>query len=373
MNDKLAFRLVAITLPVFHANSLRKTISPIIVSALWIGVIGSCILWSKISYDLDFTYNEGFLNCVPGHKASESKQGDNRPTLIYIAVTVSCLAVFVISLMVIILTASYLENEITIKDRESRSSEKEKQEYNFLSQTQCSRSKNNLKKIKKSAAFLIMFINIFYTPLYVSGITKPGFISQRISFVLYVFGILFSPIVFGYMNKTTRISIKKCLRKFKQDPTYFGSRVPDSETRSIGAWAVPEGEFHRYQETRFEDRNPSEFSRVRLRDGRQVLILNKLDEVVKFPTETSLVTLATAVEGDEEILTAIIETPTEDAILEDSSVIDTKQRSETLTSAYQHRAVQTLSSNSLPQLKVPLALHEDYDRLSFMSANSQKG
>ena len=292
------------------------------------------------------------------------------------------------SFVLIIISTLIYEQKITTK--EIRLSENEDLEFNFLSSNQAAQSRKNLKKIRKSSLILILFFDIFLAPFYISTAKWLNMHSHAV-LVLFNLGVTISPIIYGYMNKTTRMAMQKCMHYFMQDPKYFGAE-DDSDTRSIGGWVAPDRHFERYEETSLSrhhglssrsgdffsgstsfgnSRQISDaFLRAESPDGHRVLILKQMGQVVKLPTEASLVTLATTIENDEEVLTAIIEAPRENPELtpEDFDLVETsdEMQNDQISSDSDQN-----SSRADDQVFVPLALQDDYEKYSFASIDDK--
>ena len=331
-----------------------------------------------------YHYDPNLLNCAANLDEINNKTTEQSVKIV--AVILPILTLNSSFILIILATLIYDRRLNSRKLSQSKISDHEDSEFNFLSSNHIAQSRRNLNKIRKSSIVLIIFFDIFMIPFYISRINLIA-INSKLILILYGLSVSISPILFGYMNKTTRVSIKKCLQYFVQDPKYFGQRQ-DSETRSIGGWVAPEPQRVRYQETslsrhlnfsqlkRVEMPDSSELSDIFLRaespEGHRVLIFKKMGEVVKLPTETSLVTLATTIENDEEVLTAIIETPPVNSgprtripavriskvasqdTNEDSSSIDDREK-------YIRRK----------NFSVPLALQDEYERYSCVSVEEK--
>ena len=324
---KFNCRAAGLITPVFYTTKIQHKFSILIPLASCILLAFPHLTWFNINDVDSFHFLESKLNCCVNFSSSYNS-AVKVINVISLALPLSILPISY--LLIISATCKYQFSLRRQKDVRQRD-----EDFNFLSIRETQLSHYNLNIIKKSSLTVTTIFAIFVAPYFISDLisscgVEVRFSLRRASVVLFFMSIGINPILYGYPHKNTR----KCLRKIVQncipDPDFQGANIEEeSDTRSIGGYPIPkitpinETSFHNH---RFNPLSPGRVENYttfgtyekRLFDNQNqqadpnavsVADVANSAQISSLPTECSLVTLMTSIEGDEEFLTATIHSP----------------------------------------------------------------
>ena len=291
------------------------------------------LTWVNMYNGDSFHFSESKLNCCVNFNSPNYHSAVQLINVLSLSLPLSILLV-----SYLLITVATLKYQFSL--RRQKDVRQGDEDFNFLSMREAQLSYYNLKIVRKSSLIVATTFSIFVAPYFISDMmaslhVQVTFSLRRASIVLFFISIGVNPILYGYLNKKTRKCLGKIVQNCIPDPDFQGVNIEEeSDTRSIGGYPIPkitpinETSFHHNHVFNPQSLNGTIENYIAFGTYEDIVVVRGNEQCVdngvvpvtgelntasaqisSLPTECSLVTLMTSIEGDEEFLTATIHSP----------------------------------------------------------------